>query len=392
MADRKQWQPAVATTLSTAPKQGAGGGIIVPLHHEHAVPIDLERVSADLVLDLTAHDDAEFQSSAGAELQSPFSKAASSTSASGSGSNAGSPLMSRWRWIGQKELQYLVTNRRTPPPRSPPEGPAARATKLGSDAGLSSSAVVRPMVDPPSEALEQGAFLRVVTESGARIPAVLEAAGSEGGRQRIAHILLPTTDESPEQEQSGSPNHSPHPISGGKKRKVSSVVVGENQNSSSLSQDLEMGKVCSGATTGDGAGGAAADATSGYQQHEDDDDSNEPLCRVCHLSTVKADVITLGCACKDDLGRAHRGCAETWFQVKGNRQCEICGEVAQNVQLLESTADSLTNTNTQDSVITVRLHHPATFCWQNRPIRNFLLVFLVAAFLIPWLFRFAYYH
>ncbi|CAM6106375.1 unnamed protein product [Calypogeia fissa] len=406
MADKKQ-QPAVPM-LST--EQGAGGSI-VPLHHEDVVSIDLERLSADLALDLTTGDiELQSQSAAGPgvekELQSPVENA---TSTSGSGSSSGNEMptggsspMSKWRWIGQKELQYLVTNRRTPPPR-PPESPA-RTTNLGTEAKSSSSVVVP--IDTPNEALEHGAFLRVVTESGDRIPAALEG-GNEGGRQRIAHILLPTTDESPERDQPCNPDHSAPPIrrelslvtasaaataaatAGGKKRKVSSVVG--DGNSSSLSHDLEKGKVCSDAM-GDReeVGEGAAEAAS--YQHEDDDDGNEPLCRVCHMSTVKADVITLGCACKDDLGRAHRGCAETWFQVRGNRQCEICGQIAQNVQLLEPMDDSVTNTSTQDPVITVGVHHPATICWQNRPIRNFLLVFLVAAFLIPWLFRFAYYN
>lgn len=74
----------------------------------------------------------------------------------------------------------------------------------------------------------------------------------------------------------------------------------------------------------------------------------------------------------------------------GYRQCEICGEIAQNVQLLEPMDDSSTD-NPGTTVTVVTVHRPPTACWQNRPIRNFLLVFLVAAFLIPWLFRFAYY-
>ncbi|KAL7212807.1 hypothetical protein ACSBR2_015485 [Camellia fascicularis] len=42
-------------------------------------------------------------------------------------------------------------------------------------------------------------------------------------------------------------------------------------------------------------------------------------------------LIELGCGCKDELGIAHGDCAKAWFEFKGNRQCEICGETANNV-------------------------------------------------------------
>ncbi|KAF1882002.1 hypothetical protein Lal_00038646 [Lupinus albus] len=73
----------------------------------------------------------------------------------------------------------------------------------------------------------------------------------------------------------------------------------------------------------------------------------ERVCRICYLAsgrlsnasavgidgstTSRADLIHLGCACKDDLGIAHIHCAEAWFRLRGNRVCEICGETAKNV-------------------------------------------------------------
>lgn len=53
-------------------------------------------------------------------------------------------------------------------------------------------------------------------------------------------------------------------------------------------------------------------------------------CRICHLSLEAGDgsaaapapgseVIRLGCGCKDELGAAHRHCAEAWFRIKGDR-------------------------------------------------------------------------
>ncbi|CAJ1949152.1 unnamed protein product [Sphenostylis stenocarpa] len=47
-------------------------------------------------------------------------------------------------------------------------------------------------------------------------------------------------------------------------------------------------------------------------------------CRICHLglesdSQESGVPIELGCSCKDDLGAAHKNCAEAWFKIKGNR-------------------------------------------------------------------------
>lgn len=51
-------------------------------------------------------------------------------------------------------------------------------------------------------------------------------------------------------------------------------------------------------------------------------DKVERDCRICHLGSEgcrEAGVpIELGCACKGDLGAAHKQCAETWFKIRGN--------------------------------------------------------------------------
>ncbi|KAK4800425.1 hypothetical protein SAY86_020912 [Trapa natans] len=62
----------------------------------------------------------------------------------------------------------------------------------------------------------------------------------------------------------------------------------------------------------------------------------EKDCRICHLelesnSMESGPPIELGCSCKEDLGAAHRNCAETWFKIKGDKICEICHSIASNV-------------------------------------------------------------
>ncbi|XP_047332006.1 uncharacterized protein LOC124935632 [Impatiens glandulifera] len=52
-----------------------------------------------------------------------------------------------------------------------------------------------------------------------------------------------------------------------------------------------------------------------------DDDQLKTMreCRICQLTMEFGMEIELGCSCKDDLGVAHKHCAETWFNIKGNR-------------------------------------------------------------------------
>ncbi|XP_015580066.1 uncharacterized protein LOC8273468 isoform X2 [Ricinus communis] len=53
-------------------------------------------------------------------------------------------------------------------------------------------------------------------------------------------------------------------------------------------------------------------------------DKVERICRICHLdletNTHESGIpFQLGCSCKDDLGAAHKQCAEAWFKIKGNK-------------------------------------------------------------------------
>nr|XP_043610888.1 uncharacterized protein LOC122582549 [Erigeron canadensis] len=136
------------------------------------------------------------------------------------------------------------------------------------------------------------------------------------------------------------------------------------------------------------------------------------ICRICHLNfdgglTVDSDgdddggggggddgggEIELGCNCKGDLGTSHKQCAETWFKIKGNLICEICGATAQNVGADQiSEANNMTiEIEPADRSATAPMVVPAeqrTF-WQGRRVMNILLGCMVFAFIISWLFHF----
>lgn len=141
-------------------------------------------------------------------------------------------------------------------------------------------------------------------------------------------------------------------------------------------------------------GGGTGGGGGGFKDNCD----GERVCRICHLSseglldatdatatatTNSMDLIQIGCGCKDDLGNAHVYCAETWFKLKGNRICEICGETAMNIKgvgenaFLERRFIRSTGFSSESS----------GGCWRGQPFCNFLLACLVIAFVLPWFFR-----
>ncbi|KAF5944543.1 hypothetical protein HYC85_018620, partial [Camellia sinensis] len=131
----------------------------------------------------------------------------------------------------------------------------------------------------------------------------------------------------------------------------------------------------------------------------------ERICRICHLSSdpetpprpptttnvtvmmANTGLIELGCDCKDELGIVHTYCAEAWFKLKGNRQCEICGETAKNITGVGDTRfmEEWNETRTASNVSNTSNRRGG--CWRGQPFCNFLMACLVIAFVLPWFFR-----
>ncbi|KAJ7569416.1 hypothetical protein O6H91_01G077100 [Diphasiastrum complanatum] len=112
-------------------------------------------------------------------------------------------------------------------------------------------------------------------------------------------------------------------------------------------------------------------------------------CRVCQSNLGNesdcGEAMELGCACKDDLSVAHRRCAETWFKLKGNRICEICGVSAANVVGIKDV----------DLMSFLQERNPnrpadrmeAQRWWKRMPLCNLLITLIIAAILLPWMFH-----
>ncbi|XAR65887.1 hypothetical protein NMG60_11011881 [Bertholletia excelsa] len=124
---------------------------------------------------------------------------------------------------------------------------------------------------------------------------------------------------------------------------------------------------------------------------------SERNCRICHLSLDAANPesgtpVELGCSCKDDLAAAHKQCAEAWFKIRGNRICEICGSTACNIAG-SNDAELMGHWNEANEFVAATAVAPVPLSetrrfWQDHRFLNFMLAFLIFAFMISWLFHF----
>lgn len=120
---------------------------------------------------------------------------------------------------------------------------------------------------------------------------------------------------------------------------------------------------------------------------------SQRVCRICHLNKLEngknlVELIELGCGCKGELGFAHTVCAESWFKLRGNRSCEICGLTATNIT---GVADNRFMEEWNESVLVSSIgtsfSERRRGCWHGQPLCNFLMACLVIAFVLPWFFR-----
>ncbi|XP_064966286.1 uncharacterized protein LOC135613156 [Musa acuminata AAA Group] len=125
-------------------------------------------------------------------------------------------------------------------------------------------------------------------------------------------------------------------------------------------------------------------------------------CRICYLAlensaSESGPPIVLGCSCKHDLAVAHERCAQTWFEAKGNRICEICGSTAKNVvpsgdaasteQMNEGDDPAMAPAQPSSSSSSSSSSSDRSL-WRRQCFLNFLLTFLVFLCAFSWLYHY----
>ncbi|XP_008345919.2 uncharacterized protein [Malus domestica] len=207
-----------------------------------------------------------------------------------------------------------------------------------------------------------------------------EACGQRGSDEVPRQVEQ--GDEVPSQVEQGANKNSNNLVDGNVSETV--VVINSGESSKVLAEDSKK-KVPQAEKDS-----CVIDMKSGSGRGFGDRWDGERVCRICHLgsdisperkmetanSSITADLINLGCGCKDELGVAHGHCAEAWFRLRGNRTCEICGETAQNItghgdngfmeDWHEATLADIGNNSSERNVS----------CWRRQPFCNFLMACL----------------
>ncbi|XP_047332628.1 probable E3 ubiquitin-protein ligase MARCHF10 isoform X2 [Impatiens glandulifera] len=98
----------------------------------------------------------------------------------------------------------------------------------------------------------------------------------------------------------------------------------------------------------------------------------EAVCRICFGNCDDGNMLKIECSCKGDLRLIHELCAVKWFKMKGNNNCDICGQEVRNLPVTLLRMESSTQINTWHE-FNQQMHDSSA--WQD-----FILIVLISIF------------